>query len=65
MKLKSMQVNENITFTTAISPDHTVGDVIALYNDRIAGAIYEEYAWSIPMRYDGEMTHKARRVDYK
>lgn len=65
LKLKSMQVNENITFTTAISPDHTVGDVIALYNDRIAGAIYEEYAWSIPMRYDGEMTHKARRVDYK
>lgn len=64
LKIKSMQVNETITFTTAIMPNHSVGDVIALYNHQINGAIYEESSWSIPMRYDGEMTHKARRIAY-
>jgi len=64
LKLKSMQVSETITFTTAITPTHAVGDIIALYNDHIDGAIYEEDSWSVAMRYDGEMTHKARRVLY-
>lgn len=64
LRLKSMQVNETVTFTTAILPDHAVGDVVALYNDHIDGAIYEEESWSILMRYDGEMSHKAKRVAY-
>lgn len=64
LKLRSMQINETISFTTAIIPDHAVGDIIALHNDNINSSIYEEDSWSIPMRYDGEMTHKARRVAY-
>lgn len=64
LKLKSMQVNETISFTTAINPEHTVGDIIALHNDYISGAFFEETAWSISMSYTSEMTHKARRIAY-
>lgn len=63
VKSKSMISTENITFTTAINPTHGVGDVVALQN-RYFNGIYEEIEWEIPLAFDEEMTHKAKRVLY-
>lgn len=62
-RFASMVSTETIEFTTANLPGHGVGDVIAIDHEKLKG-IYLETEWSMPLSYDGVMTHKARRLEY-
>lgn len=61
LRNESMQTNELVDLTTAIMPDHNVGDVVALVHPKING-IFKEISWQLTMQPGASMTHKLRRV---
>lgn len=58
---KSLQAKEEITFITALAPEHGVYDTVAIGLDGVTG-IYRETAWSMTLDASGNMRHTAERV---
>lgn len=58
---QSMLSEERTTFTTAINPKHSVGDMILLDNGNLRG-LYEETDWTMTLKAGAQMTHKAKRM---
>lgn len=60
---KHMWETETVQIQTAINPDHTVGEIVALADDPIAG-IYKEKAWSFQMQAGSMMSHTLERMAF-
>lgn len=58
---ESLQETETVEFQTAINPEHSAGDTIALDAGDLSG-IYREIEWRVSLSADGSMSHKVRRV---
>jgi hypothetical protein len=56
-----MEAAETVQITTAIVPDHQVGDTVALTDADVAG-LYRESGWSFSMEAGSQMTHKLERT---
>jgi hypothetical protein len=63
LKMKSMLSTEEVTFYTAINPEHSVFDVVALDNGDLTG-LFAETSWTMPLSAASMMTHTARRALY-
>lgn len=61
---QSMRSSEVIQITTALMPDHGIGDIVALNHPDITG-ICEETAWYMELKAGGEMTHELKKVVYQ
>lgn len=57
----AMQIEQTVEITTALMPDHGVGEVIFIEHPEITGA-FEEIAWSMELKAGGAMTHTLRRI---
>lgn len=60
---ESTRTGETVTVQTAITPDHGVGDVVALNLNDLQG-IYQETGWSVTLGTGQLMKHTLRRVLY-
>lgn len=63
LRMKSMLSTEEVTFYTAINPEHSVFNVVALDNGNLTG-LFSETSWTMPLSAASMMTHSARRVLY-
>jgi hypothetical protein len=63
LRFESQLADETVTFTTANTPDHGYKDILALEHERLSG-IYQETEWTMQLSYNGQMTHKAKRIIY-
>lgn len=63
LRLKSMLSTEEVTFHTAINPEHSVFDTVALDNGDLTG-LFAETSWTMPLSAASMMTHTARRALY-
>jgi len=64
LRMKSLISSEEVVFTTAISPTHSVFDIVALDNDALLG-VYAETSWSMSLSASSLMTHKAKKALYE
>jgi len=64
LRFKSLISSEEVTFETAINPEHSVFNIVALNNDTLSG-IYAETSWTMQISANAMMTHRARRALYK
>ena len=64
LRMKSLISSEVVTFDTAINPEHSVFNVVALNNDTLQG-IFAEVSWTMYLSASALMTHKARRALYQ
>jgi hypothetical protein len=63
LAFEASQVFEAVEFTTALMPFHGGNDVIQLrFNPLAISGKYAEVSWSMPLKADGVMAHRARRV---
>lgn len=60
---KFMWATETVQIQTAINPDHTVGEIVALTDEPIAG-VYKEKAWSFQMQAGSMMNHTLERMAF-
>ena len=58
---RGMEAAETVQISTAITPDHQVGDTVALTDSDMAG-IYRESGWSFAMEAGSMMTHTLERT---
>ena len=58
---RGMEASETLQISTAIVPDHQVGDTVALTDADVAG-LYRESGWSFSMEAGSQMTHKLERT---
>lgn len=58
---RGMEAAETVQITTAIVPDHQVGDTVALTDAEVAG-LYRESGWSFSMEAGSQMTHTLERT---
>lgn len=63
IKFKSLLSSEEVTFATAINPEHTVFNTVALDNGKLSG-LFTETEWTMPLSGGVMMTHVARRALY-
>lgn len=63
LRMKSMVSSEEVTYETAINPEHSVFNVVALNNDTLQG-VFSETAWTMNLNAAAMMTHQARRALY-
>ena len=63
LRFESQLADETVTFTTANTPNHGYKDILALEHERLSG-IYQETEWTMQLAYNGQMTHKAKRIVY-
>lgn len=63
LRFESQLADETVTFTTANVPSHGYKDIVALEHERLSG-IYQETEWTMQLAYNGQMTHKAKRIIY-
>lgn len=64
LRMLSMISSEEVTFETAINPEHSVFNIVALNNDDLQG-IFAETSWTMNLSASALMTHKARRALYQ
>lgn len=64
LRMLSMISSEEVTFETAINPEHSVFNIVALNNDDLQG-IFAETSWTMPLSGSSMMRHSAKRALYK
>lgn len=61
LRYQSMQTTEQIEFITALNPEHTTFDTVALDTGGETG-VWSETEWRMVLDASGNMTHRAERV---
>lgn len=64
IKFKSLLSSEVVSYETAINPEHSVFNIVALNNDTLQG-IFAETSWVMPLSGASIMRHTAKRALYK
>ena len=60
---EASQIYEALEFSTGLMPLHSGNDVYRVtYSPLAVDAKYAEHSWTLPLRHDAVMTHRARRV---
>jgi len=61
--VENSQVYQEVNFSTSIVPVHGENNTIQFTHDELGdSALYTEQNWSIPLQFDGVMTHTIRRT---
>lgn len=61
LRMRSLMSAEEVSYETAINPEHSVFDVVALNNGNLQG-VYAETSWSMTLSGAAMMTHRAQRA---
>lgn len=60
---EASQIYEALEFETGLNPLHSGNDVYRVtYSPLAVDAKYAEHSWTMPLRHDATMAHRARRV---
>lgn len=58
---EASQVEQTLSITTALNPNHSIGDILFIEHPEIIG-VFEEIGWSMNLEPNGKMIHTLRRI---